>query len=318
MPLLVYPISVIMVLLRAFALILASTPFSTSMAQSPPIILITSQDASPHQEILTSFRRHFEQQHHEPPLLTYSLSTESQPINERLASATPENVRLFVTIGSQATRLVLGEAGHLPVVACMGGSATELKKASNATGVTIDFSIATHIQQLQRFLPERKTIGVLYNPAENREHIQEAQKVAQTLGVQVLARPVKTPQALPKALTNLAPKVEVLWGLIDQTVLSRQMAQPLLLFSFRHRIPFIGPSSSWTEAGALYSLDRDYTDVGVQCGEIVSTVLRGTRAGSIPPEPPRKVTYSINLKTAQHMQIDFAPSVREGASEVFQ
>lgn len=310
--------SLVTTLLLAFAFVVASARLTASVAQNTPIILITSQDSSPYQEVIASFRRHLDQQRIEGPILSYSLQTDPQRVEQQLASAKKEGVRLFLTIGSQATRLALREAGDTPLVACMVVSAEELQKAPNATGVTINFSVETQLQLLQQFLPGRKTIGLLYNPAENQVHVEEAHKVARTLGLKMLARPVEAPQALPEALTSLANDADVLWGLTDQTVLSPQTAEPILLFSFRNRIPFTGLSSSWTKAGALYALDRDYTDLGVQCGEIAVKVLQGSRAGSIPPASPRKVTYSINLKTAQHMKVDLAPSFLEGARQVFQ
>jgi putative ABC transport system substrate-binding protein len=161
-------------------------------------------------------------------------------------------------------------------------------------------------------------VGVLYNPAENQEKIDYANKVAQTLGLRLLARPVSTPQSLPDALNSLVNDVDVLWGLTDQTVLSPQTAEPILLFSFRHRIPFIGLSSSWVKAGALYALDRDYTDLGVQCGEIANKMLQGVRAESVLPVTPRKVLYTVNLKTAQHMKVEIAPPVLNAAQQAFQ
>src|SRR5215208_911980 len=92
----------IMALLLAFAVV-SSAHFSTSVAQSPPIILITSQDSSPYQEIIEGFRRHLDHQRIEGPLLIYSLPAEPQQIKEHLANATKEGVRLFVTVGSPAT-----------------------------------------------------------------------------------------------------------------------------------------------------------------------------------------------------------------------
>jgi putative ABC transport system substrate-binding protein len=307
-----------MTLLLTFALVISSGRFTASLAQETPIILITSQDSVSYQEVIASLRLHLAHQQIEGPLLIYSLPTESPQIKEHLANAKKEGVRLFVTVGPQATHLTLGAVGEIPIIACMAGSVAELRRFPTATGVTIDFPVETQLQQLHQFLPDRKTIGVLYNPAENREHIEEARKVAQTLGLKVLGRPVEAPQAFPKALASLVKEVDVLWGLTDQTVLSPQTREPILLFSFRNRIPFIGLSSSWTKAGALYALDRDYTDLGVQCGEIAVKVLQGAKAGSIPPVPPRKITYSVNLKTAQHMKIDLNPSVLEGARHVFQ
>jgi putative tryptophan/tyrosine transport system substrate-binding protein len=193
----------------------------------------------------------------------------------------------------------------------------ELQKSTNATGVTLDFPIETQLQRLQEFFPDRKTIGVLYNPAENQDQVEEARKVARRLGLKILARPVETPSALPEALDSLAQEADVLWGLTDQMVLSPQTAEPILLFSFRNRIPFIGLSASWVKAGALYALDRDYSDLGIQCGEIAVKVLQGARAGSLQPVAPRKVTYAVNLKTAQHMKVEITPSLLEGARQVF-
>src|SRR5262249_51808249 len=155
------------------------------------------------------------------------------------------------------------------------------------------------------------------NPRENQDKITEATKVARNLGLKLVAREVETPQALPDALDSLAKEADVLWGVTDQMVLSPQTAEPILLFSFRNRIPFTGLSTSWVQAGALYALDRDYSDLGTQCGEIALKVLQGTKASSLPPASPRKVTYALNLKTAQQMKVEIPQSLIDGAQQVF-
>jgi len=132
-----------------------------------------------------------------------------------------------------------------------------------------------------------------------------------------LTSEVETPQALPEALENLARRAEILWGITDQTVLSPQTAEPILLFSFRNRIPFTGLSTSWAKAGALYALDRDYNDIGLQCGEIAGKILQGTPINSIPPYPPRKVFYALNLKTADYMKLSIPETLVNGAQQVF-
>ncbi|MFO0732606.1 MAG: ABC transporter substrate binding protein [Nitrospiraceae bacterium] len=58
-------------------------------------------------------------------------------------------------------------------------------------------------------------------------------------------------------------------------------AEPILLSTFRNKIPLAGLSTSWVKAGALYALDRDYLDIGSQCGEIAGKILgEPTRAAS--------------------------------------
>ena len=47
-----------------------------------------------------------------------------------------------------------------------------------------------------------------------------------------------------------------------------QTAEPILLSTLKNKIPLVGLSSSWVKAGALYALDRDYVDIGLQSGEL--------------------------------------------------
>jgi putative ABC transport system substrate-binding protein len=88
------------------------------------------------------------------------------------------------------------------------------------------------------------------------------------------------------------------------------------LFSFRHQIPLIGHSTPWVKAGALYALDRDYTDIGLQCAEMAGKILAGQAASSLPPVPPRKVRYTLNRKTAEQMKLDLPVRAFRDAAEV--
>jgi putative tryptophan/tyrosine transport system substrate-binding protein len=231
--------------------------------------------------------------------------------------AKARQAQLILTVGSLATQAALQEVPDIPTVASMILNADELKQSPNATGVVLDFSLDTQLQWLQKVLPQAKTIGVLFNPKENRAKVDAATKIARALGLTLLTGEVETPQALPEALDTLARQAEALWGISDQTVLSPQTAEPILLFSFRNRIPFVGLSTSWAKAGAFYALDRDYKDVGVQCGEVAIKILHGTPVHTIPPLTPRKVVYAVNLKTAEHMKIDIPQALLDSAQQVF-
>jgi putative ABC transport system substrate-binding protein len=158
---------------------------------------------------------------------------------------------------------------------------------------------------------------VLFNTKENRDKVESAARVAQGLGLKLVMREVQTPRDLPQALDSMANQADALWGIADQMVLSPQTAEPILLFSLRNRIPLAGLSTSWVKAGALYALDRDYVDLGAQCGDMAMKVLQGARASSLPLTTPRKVLYSLNLKTANHMKLDIPQPLIDGAQQVF-
>jgi putative ABC transport system substrate-binding protein len=128
--------------------------------------------------------------------------------------------------------------------------------------------------------------------------------VATGLGLELVSRKVDSRERLPDALASLANDVEVLWGVADTLVLTPETARSFLLFQFRQRIPFSGLSEAWVKAGALYALDRDWTDLGRQCAELAEQVLRGKAPGSIEPVAPRRAILSLNHNTAQTLRIE--------------
>lgn len=287
-------------------------------AEGGPILVVMSQETAPYKDVITGFRQHLASVNEAGALIEeHSLQGDTSKASALFKAAKGRRVRLILTVGSPATQAALQEASDIPTIASMILSAAELKQSPNATAVVLDFPLETQLQWLQKIAPQAKTVGVLFNPKENRAKIEAAAKVARLLGLTLLPEEVETPQAIPDALETLSKQAEILWGVPDQMVLSPQTAEPILLFSFRHRIPFTGLSTSWAKAGALYSLDRDYKDVGLQCGEIASKILRGTPVSALPPSPPRKVSYALNLKTADHMKIAIPQALIEGAQQVF-
>jgi putative ABC transport system substrate-binding protein len=281
------------------------------------IAVLTSQDAAPYQEVLAGFRQYLEQHAGNVTLTVHPLQGNADRASQELQQIKQEHVQLLFTLGSLATQAAVRSGSELPLLASLILNADDLKQAKNATGVGLEFPADTQLQWVRKLLPTQLTIGVLFNASENEQKIEAAAQVAQKLGLKLMAREVAAPQELPEAMNSLSNQADVLWGITDQIVLSPQTAEPILLFSFRNRIPFVGLSTSWVKAGALYALDRDYTDLGAQCGEIAQRVLQGTPAGTVPFATPRKILYSLNLKTASYMKIDVPQALVEGASQVF-
>jgi putative tryptophan/tyrosine transport system substrate-binding protein len=286
-------------------------------AEDYHVAIMTSQDAQPYQEVLLGFREYLSQHNGKVTFDEYPLQGNADRANQALLTIKANGTRLRLTVGSFATQIAVQEGGELPIVACLIVNANDLQKATNATGVVLEFPLEIQFQWMHRFLPQNRTVGVLFNPQENQRKIEDATRVAKSMGLTLVPREVQSPQALPEALHSLAQEADVLWGITDQIVVSPQTAEPLLLFSFRNRIPLIGLSTPWVKAGALYALDRDYVDLGAQCGELALQVLQGQRASALPAVPPRKVLYALNLKTARHMKVDIPQSLIDGAQQIF-
>jgi len=282
------------------------------------IAVFIGYDAPPIEEALAGFKENLALQGITAVYELYPLQ-EASGQGRRQPGAVRENgTCLILALGSLALETADREAGGIPVVAGMVLREADIRRGRGVTGVFLEFPLETQFAWLRHLMPEARRIGVVFNPAENRGTVEAAGKIATRMGLELLAREVATPPELPGALESLANRADVLWGISDNVVVTPQTARSLLLFSFRNRIPFIGLSTAWVKAGAFYALDRDYRDIGRQCAELAGKVLAGAEAGSLAPVPPRRVTYSLNLKTAEQMKMHVPSSLSKAAEQLFQ
>lgn len=291
--------------------------FAGKSAEEPRIVILTSSRAAPYEEALTGFQQVFRQQGVRAIFDVHSLEGETPRVTQVLQDVQQGGSALLLTLGTAATQRARQDLTTVPIIAGLVLSADEFKGVPNMSGVTLEFPVALQLEWLRRFLPTAKTIGVIYNPAENQQRIEAANRVALELRLKLESQPVRDTRELPTALETLAKKIDVLWGVVDELVLTPQTAKHILLFSFQNRIPFVGLSTAWVKAGAFYALDWDYTDLGMQCGEMALKVLQGTSIKALPPVGPRKVVYALNQKTARHMKVEIAETLVHGAREIF-
>jgi putative ABC transport system substrate-binding protein len=209
---------------------------------------------------------------------------------------------LILALGAPAAVVADSAFGTVPVVAVML-KRSEFSRLDHSTGVYLEFPVELELHWLKVVLPKARRVGVVYNPTENAALVAHATTVATGLGLELVPRKVGSRDRLPDALTSLANDVEVLWGLPDTLVLTPETARSFLLFQFRQRIPFAGLSDAWVRAGALYAIDRDWSDLGRQCADLAEQVLRGKTPRSLDPVAPRKIVLSLNQNTAQTLRL---------------
>lgn len=277
------------------------------------VVVVVSQDAPPYRAALTSFQRALAEKG-QVDVRVLQLDGDSTRASQVMGSTPKAN--LVLTLGTMATRETLRRYRGVPTVAGMILSPDEIQGASNTTGVFLQFPVETELEWLSRIVPSIHRVGIIYHSEESKARVQQAEKLAPAVNLNIQAYQIDRPQELPDALENLADRADALWGVTDPMVFNPETAKSLLLFSFRHQIPLIGHSTPWVKAGALYALDRDYSDIGVQCAELASKILGGQAAGSLPPVPPRKVRYTLNRKTAEQMKLELPGRTFRDAAEV--
>ena len=301
----------------AIACVAVATAHQVGHAQTARtrVIALLSLDAAPYKEALNGLQ----QQLSSTPGIqidSYLMQGDARAAANAIQAAR-DGGAVLVTLGTAATQTVLSSDAATPVVAALVFSSESLRRPS-VTAVTLDMPVETQFDWLRKILPDQHTVGVLYNPKENQQRVDAAMRIAQARGLKLLARPVETPQDLPAALERMSRQIDVLWSLTDAVVISPQTAQPILLFCFRNKIPLVGLSSTWVKAGALYSLDWDYGDIGRQTGELVQRIVHGAKPAELPAVVPRKLTYAINMKSAGRLGVDVPRGLVQGARQVFE
>lgn len=278
------------------------------------VVVVVSQDAAPFREALAGLRRRLVA----GGVTITVVDMLNDPQAAEAMSRTIEDVRpvVVVSLGSLAARSAIARAPHVPLVAGMVLEPEELAGAANATGVYLQFPVAVELEWLTRLLPSARRVGVVYHSAATHQRMLEARRLAPGLGLTLHAFRVDGPAQIPDALASIAERSDVLWGHTDQIVYNPQTAKPLLVFSFKHLIPLMGPAPPWVRAGGLLALERDYGDIGLQCAELVERILAGAAARSLPPMPPRRVQYVVNARTGDQLRLNLPGGLLRDAVEV--
>ena len=303
--------------LMLFTVVLFSWTVVPSGAE-PRITILMTQQSDTYQDVRKGFQQYLDKK---GIAVDYDIRNFEGPVQKTdmvLQAMKATHPSLVFTLGSPATEAVIREVQNIPIIAGMIMNEAELTKAKNATGIVLEFPLQTHISWIKKLLPDKKTIGALFNSRENTATIEQARRIIEDSGLTFYSKRVETPQELPDALDSLPGNADVLWGLTDSVVFSPETVKGILLFSFRNRIPFVGLSTSWVKAGAVYALDRDYVDIGIQCGELAEQVLKGVKIHTLKPQSPRKVLYALNLTSTNHMHLNFSDGVIRGAHPVFE
>ena len=305
-----------MLLLPAIVFLLFGICAANATAGDKIAVLVSSSEA-PFEETLAGFQGYLAKQGVKAEYEVYRLAGDASQADQAIQKIKKSDARIVFTLGSIATEAAVRTVPNLPIVSCLVLRSDSFTRAKNATGVALEFPLETQLTWIKTMLPDAQTIGVIYNPAENKKRVEEAGRIARRLGLRLEAFEAHTPQDIPSALAALAKRVDVLWGLPDSLTLSSQMAKHILLFAFRNSIPFVGPSDAWVRAGALYSLDWDYRDLGLQCGDKAFQVLKGAEPRDLAPATPKKVLYSINQKTADQLKIELPEAISQKARTIY-
>jgi putative ABC transport system substrate-binding protein len=222
-----------------------------------------------------------------------------------LVAAGPD---VIVAINTPGARAAIRATQQIPVVMALVGDpvgtgfvSNLARPGANVTGIsTLNGELAgKRLSLLRQLVPGAKRIAVLFNPSDpvNRPQIQDTERAAPLLGVEVRFFPVKSPPDLAETFQQMRA-----WRAAAALWLSGQAVafQPgTIELAGKHRLPVMVTQRSDVEAGGLISYFPDYAELFRRTAMYVDRILKGAKPGELPIEQPTKFELAINLRTAQ-------------------
>ncbi len=305
-------------------LMLAAGALPTEGGETAPILVLESRHIKAYDAALSGFEEAVERRGYDPQLTRYVLNEDLHSAEQLTALARGMGARAVLALGTDAARFVKDAALDMPIVFSMVSEpgASGLLNADGTvgapmTGACLDIPVREQFVSLLDVVPGTKRIGVVYNPDETQALVDEGRAVANSMNLGFVSQAVRSEADVPKALSELRPRIDALWLVGDRTVLNTQSLQYVFLFDFQNKLPLIGLSDHVVRMGALFAVGPDYEDIGRQSGELTARVLSGEHPEDLSYVSPRKVLLSLNLRTAEIIGIRVPDHIVRSAATTY-
>lgn len=288
-----------------FAIVVLTTvfPILTVNAASQKIIVVKSADLKPYQDVLNGLRD-------ECGCDVQEMKVRGEEDRKKIVDNHPVAV---VAIGTAAFKKVRSIT-NLPVIYIMViPSEATPPLSSNISGVSLDFSPDAYLSMMTALFPKAKRIGLVYDPRNTAAFVGDAAKAARAVNVELVTEQVRDLSMIPDALNDLRYKIDVLWMVPDPTVVTNEIVDDMLRFSFQNNVPIVTFSKKYVEMGAVASLDIDPYDMGVQAASIVNGLSAKQTAITV---YARKSHLTINKKVASKLGLTIKDGIFTAAETV--
>jgi putative ABC transport system substrate-binding protein len=297
-------------------LVILCLVFSTVRCHASERVVVSvvfSSDIEAYQQAWSGFKEFLDEKKISLWASEYTLNQEkSEEVYSRINEEKPDVV---ITLGTKASKLAKERIKDTPVVFCMIFDPHKIT-ALNITGVSVEIPTKTKLQGIKRILSHTKKIGLIYSPVLTPAY-EEISLLCNSIGFELVRRKIDSEKEFPDALKDISHKIDCFLMIPDSKIYFPKSVEYLLLESLREKFPVVGLSSVYTKAGALFSFECDYNDLGRQAAKITLRILNGEKPAHIQPEMPKKINLSLNLITAKRMGIKVPSQIIKEASEVF-
>ena len=204
-----------------------------------------------------------------------------------------------------ATPAVLALAGKTDSVPILGTAVTDYVEARlvqsneapgfNISGTTDMNPIKDQIALIKKFVPEAKTVGLIYTGSEINSQLQAsiAKTEIEALDMVYTEVTVNNSNDVQQAMLSLVNNCDVIYIPTDNVLAS---SMPIVAeVAVAEKRPVICGDMGMVEAGGQFTLGIDYYKLGEQTGVMAGRILRGeAEVSTMPIESQSSYSYYVN------------------------
>jgi putative ABC transport system substrate-binding protein len=237
-----------------------------------------------------------------------------------------QRVEMLFVIGSALVKEARGVAPKIPIVFVTPGDPVAAGFVSslahpggNMTAMTFEYPELSgkRLELLKELLPGVRRVLVLYDPrdASPRQGVAAAREAALTLNLKLVEQEVRSAEDLTRGLKAL-DETDALLGIPGGLPSGYYETMIRAAHAKRRATIFHARTAGTGEALAAYGAGD--VDIAREAARMVTKILQGANAGSLPVERPSKITLVVNLKTAKALGLTIPPSVLLRADHVIE
>lgn len=188
----------------------------------------------------------------------------------------------------------------------------------NITGTSDLSPIDRQLELILEFMPELKTLGVIYNSGEANSVtlVRILKEEADKRGVRVEEATVSNSAGVFQAAKSLIGRSEAIYIPTDNTVVSAFEA--ITQVGYQAKLPIFAADTDSVGRGAIAALAVDYYKMGRQTGEMVARVFNGAKPGEMPVETLREFQVHLNPSSATKMGLAVPDALLKKADKIIQ
>lgn len=241
------------------------------------------------------------------------------------AALVKAGVDLIFTSNEAATRAAMAATQKVPILftgvgdPVAAGLVTEFAhpggNVSRVSGLFTELA-PKRLEILKAAVPTLRRVWAIYyaDDPQSLAATRKAEEAAPRLKLELVARPVRTPEELTRTLKAVRRGD----GLIAPDVAALDIPDQILQTSLSARIPVVFGTAFWAGYGALVSYGADYHAQGRQAARLAAKLLRGARPQDLPVEGANKIELAINLKTAKSLGVTIPREILLRADKVIE